>query len=139
MKSKAPLLLIELCVMLLVLALAAALCLQAFVWADSRSDRYARRDQADIRLQSAAEILKECGGEFEEAAALYGGSAGEDGWTVLYDENWQQTSEKSCYVLTAVPVSTGTAGLGAATVKIEYDGEILTEVKVCWQEVGNGA
>ena len=42
MKGKTPLTLLELTVMLLVFALAAALCLQAFVWADRSSARVAR-------------------------------------------------------------------------------------------------
>ena len=46
MKSKAPLMLMEQMVMLLVFALAAALCLQAFVKADEISKQAEARDRA---------------------------------------------------------------------------------------------
>ena len=46
MRSKAPLALMEQMVMVLVFALAAALCLQAFALADRISRQNAERDQA---------------------------------------------------------------------------------------------
>ena len=46
MRSKAPLILMEQMVMLLVFALAAALCLQAFVKSDALSSRGEARDRA---------------------------------------------------------------------------------------------
>ncbi len=46
MKSKAPLVMMEQMVMILVFALAAALCLQAFVLSNSLSEQGQARDQA---------------------------------------------------------------------------------------------
>ena len=54
MRSKAPLAMIEQTVMVLVFALAAALCLQVFVWCDRQSRDSAARDQAVLCAQSAA-------------------------------------------------------------------------------------
>ena len=48
MRSKAPLILMEQMVMLLVFALAAALCLQAFVKSDELSARGEARDRAAV-------------------------------------------------------------------------------------------
>lgn len=58
MKSKASLVLMEQLVMILVFALCAALCLQAFVGADRISQETARRDEAVLLAQNTAESLK---------------------------------------------------------------------------------
>ena len=62
MKSKAPLLLMEQMVMLLVFALAAALCLQAFVKSDGLSGNSEARDRAVTLCQTAAETVRHSGG-----------------------------------------------------------------------------
>jgi Tfp pilus assembly protein PilX len=57
-RSKTPLALMEQLVMVLVFALAAALCVQVFVLSD-RTSRYGEaRDRALLEAQSAAEALK---------------------------------------------------------------------------------
>ena len=66
MKHKPPLILMEQMVMLLVFALAAALCLQAFVKSDGLSKDSEVRDQAVTLCQNAAETLRhfgKCSGE----------------------------------------------------------------------------
>ena len=73
MKSRASLSLIEQTMMLLIFALAAALCLRGFVLADTRSRTYADRDQALLCAQNAAQTLKACGGDYAAAAELCGG------------------------------------------------------------------
>jgi len=81
-RSKAPLALIEQAMMLLVFALAAALCLKAFVWADGQSERIGLRDDALLQAQNAAETLKGFHGDFETAASFYGGTWDGTVWTV---------------------------------------------------------
>ena len=61
MRSKASLFLMEQLVMLLVFALAAALCLGVFVRADRISEETHQRDQAVILACNAAELLKSIG------------------------------------------------------------------------------
>ena len=77
MRSKAPLVLMEQAVMVLVFALAAALCLRAFVWSDQLSRQNEARDRALLEVQNAAEALKHTGGDMahaqEEAARRLGG------------------------------------------------------------------
>ena len=63
MKSKAPLVLMEQMVMLLVFALASALCLQAFVKSGDLSQRSAARDRAAVEAQNAAETLRSQSGD----------------------------------------------------------------------------
>ena len=63
MRSKAPLMMMEQMVMLLVFALAAALCLQAFVKSDEMSRRSEARDRAVAEAQNAAELIRYYGGD----------------------------------------------------------------------------
>ena len=58
MRSKASLSLMELLVMILVFALAAALCMQLFVRAREISLETARLDEAVVLAQNVAELLK---------------------------------------------------------------------------------
>lgn len=128
MRSKAPLALIELTVMLLVLALAAGICLQAFHWADSRSLENRRKDEALLALQSAAEVLKHCGGDFEAAAQSHGGSWDGQCWRLQQDG----------LTLEAMPRQTGNALLGSALLRAVDEKGVLVQLSVCWQEVAHG-
>ena len=58
MRSKAPLVLMEQLIMVLVFAVAAALCLRMFVGSDNLSRRYAATDRTVLEAQAAAEQLK---------------------------------------------------------------------------------
>lgn len=135
MRSKAPLVLIELAVMLLVFALAAALCLKAFVWSDAQSAESAAGDRAWIAAQNAAELLKYSGGDFRRAAQMGGGSSQGESWVILYDENWNVTDEGYTYTLRAVPCESGLKYLGRAEVVVCQNSLELAALEVCWQEV----
>lgn len=94
MRSKAPLILMEQMVMLLVFALAAALCLQAFVKSDAISSRGEARDHAAALCQTAAETVRHYGGTAQNAlsrAAEDLGAAYSEEFVTLtldYDEDW---------------------------------------------------
>lgn len=128
MRSKAPLALMELVVMLLVLCIAAVLCLQAFLWAQEVSLENARRDAALAHIQSAAEVLKHCGGDFEAAAQHHGGSWDGSAWVIREDG----------YTVKAVPETTASDYLGMAALEVSWEEEILASLRVCWQEVPYG-
>ncbi len=142
MKSKAPLVLMEQMVMLLVFALAAALCLQAFVKSDELSRRMEARDRAVNLCQSAAETLRDAKGEtWAVAAALdhpyvYGYTRMP--LNVYYDGSWEKASETEyAYCLRIEPLEdNGVDGLGKGHVSMtEADnGETLFELDVAWQE-----
>ena len=135
MKRGASLLLIELTVMLLVFALAAALCVQAFVWADSRSHQSAEEDMALLHAQSAAEVLKHCHGDFAMAAQNHGGTWDRI-WEISYNEQWEITEGAAVYYLQAEPMDTDNGLLGQAKLTLrDKDGTVLAELSVCWQEV----
>ena len=74
MRSKTPLAMMELLVMLLVFALAAAVCVQVFVFAGADSRRDAARDRALAEVQNAAECIKSLRGDYETAARRLGGA-----------------------------------------------------------------
>lgn len=136
MKNKAPLALMEQLVMLVVFALAAALCLQIFVFSGDLS-RYSRaRSQGVTVAQNAAEILKYNKGDLEACARQYGGSKTENGWQMGFDQSWQETSEEeTAYLLRVTPVEEAEPLLGTAEVTVSRaDGNVLVQLTVSWQE-----
>lgn len=153
MKSKAPLLLMEQMVMLLVFALAAAICLQAFVKSDGLSGDSEARDRAVTLCQTAAEVVRHSGGNFNEAAETLGLEFGQ-GSTMFryYDENWEplpfsegpipgggegyHPAQEGAYRLTIQAVlGDAQPGLGKASVCVsEAEGKTLFRLEVCWQE-----
>ena len=68
-KSKSTLALMEQAVMILVFAVAATLCVQAFVRADAYSKELERRDRAVNLCQTVAETVKAKKGDMEATAA----------------------------------------------------------------------
>ena len=135
MKNKAPLALMEQLVMVLVFALAAALCLQVFVFADRVSRRCEAEDYAVRVAQSAAEVLKSTSGDFGRAADMLGGSCEDGAWKIGYDKHWLQTTGDAAYWLEATAVDSGHGLLGMADVMVETsDSDELFRLTVAWQE-----
>lgn len=109
MKSRASLVLMEQLLMVLVFALAAALCLRGFAKAEEISVRTARRDEAVWIAQNAAELLK--AGEEPEVPS-------ESGFTLVI----QETD-------TAIP------GFRQAEIRVSYEEDVLFTLTTGWQEV----
>ena len=114
MRNKTSLLLMEQLVMVLVFALAAALCLSAFVKADGLSCETVRRDAAVLLAQNAAEVLKATSGDSELAAA----AASESGYRV------EIKKLKSEFPL-----------LGQAEIRIFLEDDLIFSLRTGWQEV----
>jgi len=135
MKNKAPLALMEQLIMLLVFALAAALCLQVFVYASQVSRQCETRSNAAEAVQNAAEITKTCQGNTDLIASYLGGSASPDGWQLFYDADWEasDTQHASFRVLIA-PEETDSPALGGARIRAVEGTETLFEIAVYWQE-----
>ena len=125
MKNKAPLALIEQIIMLLILAVAVAICLQVFLWADRQADENTRMDSALQQVQNTAEVLKSQGGDLAAAAQIAGGSVADGLWLQQYAD----------YIITVTPQDSGDSFLGMATITAETDGVLLTQLTVCYQEV----
>lgn len=126
MKNKASLVLLEQLIMTLVFALAAAICLQIFVKADSVSLETARLGQAQVLAQNAAETVKSTHGDLIRAAAVLGGSA-DDHVLVLESEELLLTVSK-------LPAE---KGLGKADVTVTFEDATLLAFTAGWQEVAS--
>lgn len=145
MKSKAPLMLIEQMVLLLVFAFVAALCMQAFVKSDQISVQSEARDRAVVLAQSAAETIRHNCGDFARSAEELGGTVAEDMFQIAYDEEWNQTdmTERSAYLLYAQRCLSEVQGLGKARVWLapsnadaqNGDSNSLFSIEITWQEV----
>ena len=137
MRSKAPLAMMEQMVMLLVFALAAALCLQAFVKSDRISRRSEERDKAAVLAQTAAEVIRSRGADTSDAliaAAEVLGAECEQGILWLdYDENWNPGGD--VYRLAAQGVPVETPGLWKVNVWVDSEsGErVIFSLEVAWQ------
>ena len=156
--SKAPLVLMEQMIMLLVFALAAALCLQAFVKSDAASHRSEARDRAVTAAQTAAETLRRYGREGDmgyaltQAAEALGGDYQQGLLWLDYDADWNPIDYDKCgmeapeaaYRLEAQGVPVETPGLWKARVLVRTstaDGapDVLFEINTAWQEVDGNA
>ena len=151
MKSKAPLAMMEQMVMLLVFALAAALCLQAFVSSDQMSKGSEAKDRAVLLCQNVAEAIRSNGGDAGEALrAVTGQSLTTDGRGFLaqFDENWNLMEVddsfsfgRQYYFARANEIDSAVPGLRKAEVYVESvapsDGEVtrIFQLEVAWQEV----
>ena len=142
MRTKSPLALMEQLVMVLVFALAAALCLRVFVFSNQMSERNRDVDNAVLLAQNTAEMLKAYGG-VEEAAAVAGGNIRQMMWSSYYDEDLNPVPDQASayYEVHTLPENSGVEGLGQAAIEVfRYDGNKgLFFITVAWQEVsGNG-
>lgn len=115
MKRSGILSLLEQCVMLLVFALAAALCLKGFLAAELTARENGQRDSAVLLAQNAAEQLKHHRGAWEPS--------GDCGQT-------------QGLLLTVERLDTGLEFLGKAQVSVsDTAGNVLVTVPAAWQEV----
>ena len=136
MRRRTSLVLMEQLVMLLVFALAGALCLRAFAWAEQSSRERADRDRALLCAQNMAQNLKSSRGDLPEPGAARAG----DDWVLWYDGEWEPCETPGEYRLTVQRVPTQLPGLGEARIQVwDRAGEVLARLDVMWQEVdGNG-
>lgn len=135
--SRPPLILMEQMVMVLVFALAAALCLQAFVKSDSLSRQSEQRDRALLQAQSAMEVVRYCRGDMNAAAELLGAQyPGEDKLMIDYDADWNLADGTMRYTLGAVLLYSSVDGLGMAEIWVrdELEDRELVRMDVAWQE-----
>ena len=139
MRNKAPLAMMELSIMLLVFALCAVACLRCFLWADRQSALSAARDEALLRAQCAAELLKDNRGDFSACAQRYGGEWDDEAWVIRYNGSWAQTDTDHTYTLRCTRQDSGHPLLGLARVEVFSGGESLVRLEPAWQEVtGHG-
>lgn len=136
-ESKAPLALMEQVIMVLVFALAAALCIQAFVLARTISIRLTERDHAINLCQTLAETVKAYGGSPEKIIEELGGGMSGEQIVFYYDSDWMPLSEakKADYrVVFEKEERENSCQYGRITVSdTEKDNEIYS-MRIAWQE-----
>ena len=113
MKNRTSLLLMEQLVMVLVFALAAAVCLLIFAQARNLSREAASTDEAVILAQNAAEVLKATGGDQKTAQAL----------------------AEAPYRLDILPEDSGIPGFAQAQILVYGEETLLFALRTGWQEV----
>lgn len=86
-RSKAPLALMEQIIMILVFALTAAVCMQAFVYSSSLSKQGENKNIAAGYAQEVAEYCKTEKGNIDLICQQLSGKRTEDGFTVSYKED----------------------------------------------------
>lgn len=103
MKSKAPLVMMEQIVMVLVFALAAALCLQMFVLSGKLSKRTEAGGRAVIEAQNAAEGIKAQG----ITAYVKEAEQTKNGYRFFFDAEWNKaaSAEEAEFYLDICPVN----------------------------------
>ncbi|MBR7149713.1 MAG: hypothetical protein IKD01_01685 [Oscillospiraceae bacterium] len=102
MKSKSTLVLMELTVMILVFALASAVCMRSFAAAENISQQSAALDRAVLEAQQAAEAMKAGNTDYFGTHTLPGSHA--RAYQITYDKDWNRIapfSDTACYFLTA--------------------------------------
>lgn len=139
MNNKAPLTLMEQLTMILVFALAAAICLRMFALANTISSNVAEQEQAVLRVQNTAEALKMFQGDFDMLAESWGGRRTEEGWIIDCDKNWEETvEERPFYTVEAVKLDDEVPLLGSASVTANNrNGKQLFQIVVSWQVASN--
>ena len=141
MKSKAPLVMMEQLVMVLVFALAAAICVRVFALSDRISRENETRDRAVSAVQNAAETMKACHGDGASAAGLLGGSWDGAAWSISYDSSWAPVPDgtEGAFQVLAVLTDSGQALLGTAEVTaFGWQGKELYSISTAWQEESHG-
>ena len=138
MKNRTTLVLMEQLLMILVFALAAALCLRAFALSDRLSRESEAQDRAVLLAQNAAEVCKAGGGDWDYMETVLGGNALGYSWTVLYNGRMEPVAaaEEAAYEVVVRPETAEAPGLGRATVSVfEMDGgDLLFQLPAAWQE-----
>ena len=117
MKNRISLALMEQLVMVLVFALAAALCLNVFVKADEISRTIAYRDDAVLIAQNAAEMLQATSGDVQRTTEQLGSAAAEKGLRMVIEKT-----------------DSGVPLLGKAEIWVYFEEEELFNLQTGWQE-----
>lgn len=86
-RSKAPLALMEQIIMILVFALTAAVCLQAFVYSNNLSEDGDRENLAAAHAQEVVEYCKMSAGDLAQVQSRLSGEQTENGLEVYYEED----------------------------------------------------
>lgn len=134
MRSKAPLVLMEQVVMVLVFALTAALCLRMFVLADRLSVKYEACDRAVTEAQNVAEQLKQ--GNLGTYLEAHNAAQDTGAITVWFNQDWQPAGQEEAeYYLQILPVDGETENLWKREIVVGTEKEELFRITVAGQKM----
>ena len=145
MRSKTPLALMEQLVMILVFALAAAICVRIFVAADQLSRKNEAVSHAVLAAQNVAEEIKSRGGEFPQLYIGYedNWACENDAWILAFDKDWDpvtreeaETGVQKKYWLQIFDNAAEIPGLVKVQITVTDGKETLLMIPAAWQEVG---
>lgn len=127
-RSKAPLALMEQIIMILVFALTAAVCLQAFVYSNNLSKEGERQNVAANYAQEIAEYCKTEKGNLEVLCQQLAGEKTTDGFVVLKPEEHMKIS---------VQLMQNSKYLQKAKISVtSYEGVTYYTMDIAWQKEG---
>ncbi len=127
MRGKSPLVITEMCLMLLVFAISAALCLGVFVLSDDISAGAEERDRASLLAQNCAEAIKAADGDLAAAAEILGADCSGEAFSL----------ERGGLYLSAEKAESRHELLGLSHVSVKNgDGEELIAFDCPWQKGG---
>lgn len=134
MKSKAPLAMMEQIVMVLVFALAAALCVQTFVLSGKISKKTEAENRAAVEAQNVAETMKN--GGLSEYLERYVPKQTEDKYVSFFTKDWKITEEENQaeYNMTVIYKESADLFLWQADITLaDVSGEELIRIPVAGQ------
>ena len=137
MKNRTTLFFVEQLVMLLVFAMAAAVCIGIFSASSRIRQQALDQDRAVFLTQTAAELLKSCSGDLDALEEITGGTCDANRLTVFCSHTLQQDPD-GIYQLVIQKISGETPMVGTAAITVarrEEPGRILFSVETAWQEV----
>jgi type II secretory pathway pseudopilin PulG len=129
--------LIELMLGIMIFAIAAAVCLKIFVFANQISTESTELNRAVIAAQSSAECFKATGGDLSKTAALLNKSytAG-DTLTQYYDQDWNTAPHDISSYILEVTRSSGHSGFISGEVTVSrMSGEPIFSIPISVMEV----
>lgn len=127
-RSKAPLALMEQIIMILVFALTAAVCLQAFVYSNTLSKRGENENLAAAHVQEVVEHCKMLSGDLDQVCGSLSGERTESGLKVYYEEDRMT-------VILAITDSSQWLEKARVSVELE-DGQEIFSLDTAWQKGG---
>lgn len=98
-RSRTPLFLMEIVIMLLVFSVSAGICLKVFAGAKKISQESQMLDLAVLEAQKAAEYWQATKGDVEATATYLQGEWNQDGIVVTYDADWKKSAAQPVFTL----------------------------------------
>jgi len=133
-RNKVPLLLMEQLIMVLVFALTATFCIQAFVHSNQLSKESQAKDKAVNFAQNVSETLIANEGYIDELEQIFGGNAEDNKWVLTLDEKWNESEKSEFTVLVNKKNTYGYLAEAEIIVKNQKE-KVLYEQNIAWQEV----